>query len=96
MALTTIKVNKQTVNRVMPDQWTITWLLTGYDLDGTTKLFEQTFSQDYKKGDSIDRIEQGFIEEMQDYINKYKKEQLILENIQMDTSLSTVQSALEV
>lgn len=94
MALTSITVTKKSVSEVMDGQWSITWTLNGFD--NATELFSVDFSEDYKRGDSISRIETGFIEKMQEYIDDYKTERLYFDHAQMDTSLGVVQTALEV
>lgn len=95
MALTSVVVTKKSVSTVMDGQWLITWTLEGFD-GAVPTLGPLDFSEDYKTGDNISRIEVGFIELIQDTIDRYKKEQLILNHSQMDISLGVVQAALEV
>lgn len=94
MALTSVTVTKKSINQSMEGQYSITWELKGFD--GTEESFSSTFNEDYKKGDDISRVEAGFIEQMQDYIDKYKKEQQYLNATAHDISVTNVQAALEV
>lgn len=95
MALTSVTVTKKSVSKSMDGQWSITWTLEGFD-GAESILGPLDFSEDYKTGDNITRIEAGFVEQMQNAINKYKKEQFLFNHAQMDTSLGVVQAALEV
>ena len=95
MALTTVEVNKKSVIKNMDGQWSIMWELKGFD-ESLVELFAAFFSEDYKKGDNISRVETGFKNQMQNYINKYKKEQQLLNASQHDTAVTNVQTALEV
>jgi len=95
MALTSVTVTKKSVSKVMSGQWSITWTLEGFD-GAESILGPLDFGEDYKAGDDVSRIEAGFIEQMQDTIDKFKKETLILNHAQMDTSLGIVRAALEV
>ncbi len=74
MALDNFQINKQSVTQSMPGQFSVTWEIVL--LDGVTELTRTTFSQDYKKGDEISRIEAGFVSDIQAFIDRYKKEQL--------------------
>ena len=94
MTLTSITVTKQAVNQSMKGQYSIIWELIGFD--GIEELFVQTFNEDYKTGDNPSRVETGFIEQMQDYIDKYKSEQSILNNVLMDDAVTNVQAELEI
>ena len=94
MALTSVVITKKTVRQSMKGQFSVTWELKGFD--GAAELFSPTFSEDYKTGDDISRVEAGFIEQMQDYIDKYKKQQQYLNAVAHDTAVTNVQSALEV
>ena len=95
MALTSVMVTKKSVSEVMEGQSSITWTLEGFD--GVASILGPLdFNEDYKVGDNVSRIEAGFIEKMQKAINKYKREQLILHQTQMDVSLGIVRGALEV
>lgn len=95
MALNSITVVKQSVNQNMKGQYSVVWELKGFD-ESEIELFSQTFNEDYKKGDDISRIKAGFIEQMQDYINKYKKEQQLLTAVVHDEAVINVQTVLEV
>jgi len=92
--ITSVTVTKQSVNQSMIGQFSVVWELKGFD--GATELFSQTFSEDYKTGDSPSRVMLGFKDKMQAYINKYKAEQVLLNHALMDTAVSTVRAALEV
>lgn len=95
MALTSKTVTKIDVNQTMKDQYSVVWGLKGFD-EAEIELFSQTFNEDYKTGDPTSRVEDGFIEQMQDYIDGYKSEQVILNHAQMDSAIASVQAALEV
>ena len=95
MALTSVTVTKQSVNQSMIGQYSVTWQLKGFN-ENSVELFSVTFNEDYKKGDAISRVEAGFKDQMQDYIDKYKKEQQYLNAAAHDTSVANVQAALEV
>ena len=94
MALTSVTITKQSVNQSMIGQFSVTWELKGFD--EVVELFSQTFSEDYKAGNSPLRVIAGFKDKMQAYINKYKAEQSLFNNPLMDTAVTTVQAALEV
>lgn len=94
MALTSKTVTKINVNQTMKGQYSVIWELKGFD--GTEELFLQTFNEDYKTGDPPSRVEAGFTEQMQDYIDKYKSEQNIFNHPQMDNAVTNVQAALVV
>jgi len=94
MALTSVTVEKKSVTKVMDGQWSVTFTLKGFD--GATPLFEQDFTEDYKTGDVISRVQAGFIEKMQKYIDDYKSEQTLYNHALMDSSVTVVQSGLEV
>lgn len=95
MVLTSVTVTKKSVSKVLDGQWSITWTLEGFD-GAESILGPLDFSEDYKTGDDVSRVEVGFIERMQDAIDDFKKENLILNATQMDISLGIVQAALEV
>jgi hypothetical protein len=94
MALTSVVVSKTSVVESQPGQWSVTWTLKGFD--EAEELFSEDFHEDYKTNDLVSRVEEGFRERMQNYIDKYKREALLLGKTQMDTSLGVVQAALEV
>jgi hypothetical protein len=94
MALTSVTITKQSVNQSMKGQYSVIWELKGFD--EATELFSATFSEDYKTGDNISRVEAGFRDQMQDYIDKYKKEQQYLNAAAHNTAVANVQAALEV
>ena len=94
MALTSVTITKQSVSQSMKGQYSVTWELKGFD--GATELFSASFNEDYKKGDDISRVEAGFIDQMQTYIDKYKKEQQLLNAAAHDTAITNVNVALEV
>lgn len=94
MALTSVTITKQSVNQSMKGQYSVIWELKGFD--EATELFSATFREDYKKGDNISRVEIGFKDQMQAYIDKYKKEQQYLNAAAHDTSVANVQATLEV
>lgn len=93
MALTSKAVTKIGVNQSIKGQYSVIWELKGFD-ESEVELFSQTFNEDYKTGDNPARVETGFIDQMQDYIDKYKSEQVILNHAQMDNAVTNVQAAL--
>ena len=93
MALTSKTVTKIDVNQTMKGQYSVTWELKGFD-ESEAELFSQTFNEDYKTGDPPSRVEDGFISQMQDCIDKYKSEQVILNHALMDSAVTNVQAAL--
>ena len=95
MALTSKTVTKIDVNQNMKGQYSVVWELKGFD-ESEIELFSQTFNEDYKTGDPPSRVEDGFTKQMQNYIDSYKSEQIILNHTQMDTTVINVQAALEV
>lgn len=95
MALASKIVTKQSVKQSIKGQYSVTWELKGFN-ESEIELFSQTFNEDYKTGDMPSRVEAGFTEQMQNYINKYKSEQVILNHNLMDTAVANVQAALEV
>ena len=92
MALTSVTVEKKSVDTIMDGQWSVTFTLKGFD--GVDELFSEDFSEDYKTGDAISRVQEGFIEKMQKYIEEYKQEQVYLTHAQMDSSVTVVQAGL--
>ena len=94
MALDSVTVEKVSVDTVMPGQWSVTFTLNGFD--GAVELFSMDFSEDYKTGDAISRVQAGFIEKMQKYIDDYKQEQVYMTHAQMDSSVTVVQAGLVV
>ena len=94
MALTLVTVTKKEVSEVMSGQWSVTCMLKGFD--GAEEIFSEDFNQDYKTGDLISRVENGFVEEMQDFIDEWNGEQTLFEHAQMDTAITNIQTALEV
>jgi len=97
MALTTVEASKKSVSKAMRGQWVVTWTLKGFD-ETVAEIteFERDFNEDYKKGDSISRVEAGFISQMQGHIDDYKQEQTYLNAPAHDTAVANVQAALEV
>lgn len=95
MALITKTVTKVNVNQTMKGQYTVVWELKGFD-ESEIELFSQNFNEDYKTGDNPSRVEAGFIDQMQTYIDNYKSEQVILNHPLMDTAVTNVQASLEV
>ena len=94
MALTSIVVAKVSVSQIMLGQWSVVFRLQGFD--GATELFSQTFTEDYKTGNDISRVEAGFAEKMQAAIDRYKAEQQYFSHNKMNMAVSNVQAALEV
>lgn len=98
MPLESVTVEKTSVNTVMSGQWTVTFTLRGFDqpAGAGNELFAQDFSEDYKSGDPISRVQAGFIEKMQQYIDDYQQEETYMAHAQMDNSVTTVQAGLTV
>lgn len=96
MTLTSVAITKKSVSEVMDGQWSVTWTLSGFDGTEVITDFEKDFSEDYKKGDDISRVEAGFKRQMQAYIDSYKEEQSYLVHTKMNTAISNVQTVLSV
>jgi len=93
MALTTT-VTKKSVSLSQPKMWMIT--LNMSLKDNAVEVLNKDYSIRYKTGDSISDKVAKFIELMQADINWYKSEQLIYNNIQLDTAVTNVQAGLVV
>ena len=93
MALTTT-ITKKSVSLVMPKMWMIN--LNMVLKDNTVEVLNQDYSVKYETGDLIAPKVSKFVELMQADINKYKSEQLIYNNIQLDTAVTNVQAGLVV
>ena len=90
----TVEISKVSVNRTLIGQWAVTLNLKL--MDGGTELFSQNFSEDYKTGDNVADIGNKFKDKMQGVIDKYKSEQTIYNNTQLDTVVTALQNQLEV
>ena len=90
----TVEISKVSVNRTLIGQWAVTLNLKL--MDGGTELFSQNFSEDYKTGDNVADIGNKFKDKMQKTIEKYKSEQTIYNNTQLDTVVTALQNQLEV
>lgn len=97
MALITVEIIKKSVRKVQDGQWSVTWTLKGLD-ETITEIpeFEQDFNEDYKEGDEISRVETGFVKQIQNYIDQYQQEQVLLNALVHDTAVATVQALWEV
>ena len=93
MALTTT-ITKKSVSLSMSKMWMITMNMSLKD--GVVEVLNKDYSIKYKTGDSVSSKTVTFIELMQADINKYKSEQLIYNNIQLDTAVINVQAGLVV
>ena len=93
MALTTT-VTKKSVSLSQPKMWMIT--LNMSLKDNAVEVLNKDYSVKYKTGDSVPSKTVTFIELMQADINGYKSEQLIYNNIQLDTVVTNVQAGLVV
>lgn len=87
-------VTKKPVSLSMPKMWMITLNMSLKDND--VEVLNKDYSIKYRTGDLIPNKEAKFIELMQADINKYKAEQLIYNNIQLDTAVTNVQAGLVV
>ena len=92
MALDGFSIEVTSVTESMPGQNLVTWELTL--LDGATPLESRSFSQDFKKGDDVSRIETGFVKEMQKYIEAYKTSQVIFNHAKMGEAVTNVTALL--
>ena len=90
----TVEITKVSVNRTLIGQWAVTLNLKL--IDEGTELFSQNFSEDYKTGDNVANIGAKFKDKMQETIDKYKSEQTIYNNTQLDTVVTALQNQLEV
>ena len=87
-------VTKKSVSKNMEKLWNITMnmILT----DETVEVINKDYSIRYRTGDDIGEKTNQLIEQMQADIDKYKAEQAIYTNAQLDTAVSTVQAGLVV
>ena len=90
----TTQIIKVGIKETLKGQWAVTLNLKL--MDGVTELFSQDFSEDYKTGDNVANIGNKFKDKMQEAIDKYKKEQAILNNAQLDTAITALQNSLTI
>ena len=90
MALTAT-VTKKSVSLVQEKLYEVTFKLI---LTDTTEVFNKDYSIKYRTGQNISTLTNKFIRLMQDDIDKYKAEQVIFNATQLNTSLSNVNSGL--
>lgn len=90
MALTAT-VTKKSVSLVQEKLYEVTFKLI---LTDTTEVFNKDYSIKYRTGQTISTLTNKFIKLMQDDIDKYKAEQVIFNATQLNTSLSNVNSGL--
>jgi hypothetical protein len=93
MALTAL-VTKKAVSKVMPKLWNIT--LTMVLTEDSTEVFQSDYSVYYRTGDNIASKENNLMAQMQTDIDKYKSEQNIFNNAQLDTVVTNINAGLEV
>ena len=90
MALTAT-VTKKSVSLVQEKLYEVTFKLI---LTDTTEVFNKDYSIKYRTGQNISTLTNKFIRLMQDDIDKYKAEQVIFNATQLNTSVSNVNSGL--
>lgn len=87
-------VTKKSVSKIMDKMWHITMNLVL--TDNSVEVLTKDHSVRYRTGDSISGKVSEFIDLMQYDIDKYKSEQNIFTNAQLDTAVTNVQAGLEV
>ncbi|MBE9485454.1 MAG: hypothetical protein IMY74_11435 [Bacteroidetes bacterium] len=93
MAITSATITKKDANQVMPGQYSVIWEFAGFD--GAVELPVQTFSEDFKTGDSELRVISGFQKKIKTYIDKYNTEQALFASQGMDDAVTEVQTAID-
>ena len=91
MTLTAV-VTKKSVTKNMDNLWNICMNMTL--TDETVEVINKDYSIRYRTGDDIGAKTNQLKIQMQADINKYKAEQAIFVNAQLDTAVSTVQAGL--
>ena len=89
----TVEVTKVSVTKKMDKLWYIVLKLVC--LEDTEEVINYNFTIRYRMGDDIVNKVQEIKEKMQDYIDKYKGEQSIFNNAQLDTAVAWLESNLE-
>jgi hypothetical protein len=89
-----ITVTKKSVSKNMDKLWNISMNMTLFD--ETVEVINKDYSIRYISGDDIVEKTNQLKIQMQADINKYKAEQAIFMNAQLDTAVSTVQAGLVV
>ena len=91
-SISTIELNKVRVVEPIPKMFAITLKLKC--MDGETELINRDFTINHKIGNSIDYSIDKFKDQMQDEIEKYKREQQILNAQILDTAIETLKGKL--
>lgn len=89
-----VTVTKKPVTKLMNQLWNISMNMTL--TDETVEVINKDYSIRYISGDDIGDKTNQLSEQMQADIDKYKAEQVIFVNAQLDTAVSTVQAGLVV
>ena len=84
----------KTINKSWEKMFSIT--LNMILLDGAMEALNQNFTEVYKTGWDISKVEDRFIEQMQSAIDGYKQEQQIYTHPNLDTGITNIQAGLEV
>ena len=87
-----VTVTKKSVSKIMDKLWNISMNMTLSD--ETAEVVNKDYSIRYRTGDNIGEKTNQLIEQMQADIDKYKDEQAIFVNAQLDTAVSAVQTGL--
>lgn len=89
-----VTVIKKSVSKNMDKLWNISMNMTL--TDETVEVINKDYSIRYRTGDNIGAKTNQLKVQMQADIDKYKAEQAIFVNAQLDTAVSTVQAGLVV
>lgn len=85
-------VTKKSVNLIQKDLYNVVLNLSL--MEGIVELLNKDFSERYRTGQAISTVTTKFTVAMQTEINKYKAEQVIFNNAQLDTAVTNIQNGL--
>jgi hypothetical protein len=92
MAIDTIIVTKETVQRRQHKLFRVSCKLVCEE--SATEVINEEFSVDYIEGQDIDDLRTQMLEDMQEAIDKWNEEQLIMDHQKMDNLVTYLQSNL--
>jgi hypothetical protein len=90
--MATILVQKKSVVRQQDKLYNITVNLSVKE--GTIELLNRDFSFRYRTGDNVNKRYTEILKEMQEYINNYKAEQVLLNATAITTVVNNLQTNL--
>ena len=89
----TVEITKVGISERMEGLFTVT--LNMRCLSGSTEVINQNFTENYRPGDSMEKVISKVSEKMQDVINQYKNEQVIDTTLDWDIAIVELQKHLE-